>query len=129
VLPSRHRITRGGDFARVIRHGIRVGRPTVVVHLLVEPVVGDAPDLPRAGFVVSKAVGGAVVRNRVARRLRHLVREALPALPAGALLVVRALPAAAGATASAGSRGGAATDLGSDVRSALETATRRGQAA
>lgn len=52
----------------------------------------------RAGFVVSKAVGGAVIRNRVRRRLRHLVRERLSALPAGATLVVRALPGAAEAS-------------------------------
>jgi ribonuclease P protein component len=46
----------------------------------------------RAGFVVSRAVGGAVVRNRVRRRLRHLVGDRLAALPPGATLVVRALP-------------------------------------
>ena len=49
----------------------------------------------RAGFVVPRTVGGAVVRNRVRRRLRHLVAERLAALPAGAELVVRALPGAA----------------------------------
>jgi ribonuclease P protein component len=43
-------------------------------------------------------VGNAVVRNRVQRRLRHLVRPLLNELPAGATVVVRALPAAAGAT-------------------------------
>lgn len=48
--------------------------------------------------MVSRAVGGAVVRNRVARRLRHLVRPRLYRLPAGTLLVLRALPAAATAT-------------------------------
>lgn len=47
---------------------------------------------------MSKAVGNAVVRNKVRRRLRHLVRPLLGDLPAGALLVVRALPAAAGAS-------------------------------
>ena len=53
-------------------------------------------DLPaRVGFVVSKAVGGAVVRNRVRRRLRHLVRDHLSELGPGSELVVRALPAAA----------------------------------
>jgi len=36
-----------------------------------------------------------VVRNRVRRRLRHLVRSHLSSLPAGADLVVRALPPAA----------------------------------
>lgn len=54
-----------------------------------------SPAPVRAGFVVSRAVGGAVVRNQVRRRLRHLVRERLAALPAGATLVVRALPGAA----------------------------------
>jgi len=48
--------------------------------------------------VVSKAVGGAVVRHRVSRRLRHLLAPRLGALPAGAMLVVRALPPAATAT-------------------------------
>ncbi len=48
----------------------------------------------RAGFVVPRTVGGAVVRNKVRRRLRHLVRERLTDLPAGSSLVVRALPGA-----------------------------------
>ena len=57
--------------------------------------------LPQVGFVVSRAVGNAVVRNRVRRRLRHLVRDRLPELSVltpGAVLVVRVLPAAAGST-------------------------------
>lgn len=49
------------------------------------------------GFVVSKAVGNAVTRHRVARKLRHLMRDRLPALPAGILVVVRALPPSAAA--------------------------------
>jgi ribonuclease P protein component len=68
----------------------------VVVHLLIDEPA--RPSAARAGFVVSKAVGGAVTRNKVRRRLRHLVRSRLAALPAGARLVVRALPAAASAS-------------------------------
>ncbi len=49
----------------------------------------------RAGFVVSKQVGGAVVRNRVKRRLRHLVGAELSVLDLPVDVVVRALPAAA----------------------------------
>lgn len=50
--------------------------------------------MSRAGFVVSKAVGNAVVRNTVKRRLRHLMRERIDLLPPGSLVVVRALPGA-----------------------------------
>ena len=50
------------------------------------------------GFVVSKAVGNAVARNRVKRRLREITRARLDLLPDAALLVVRALPASAHAS-------------------------------
>jgi ribonuclease P protein component len=52
----------------------------------------------RAGFVVGRSVGGSVERHRVTRRLRHLVADRLEMLPEGTALVVRAHPAAAGAT-------------------------------
>jgi ribonuclease P protein component len=86
----------GGEFTAAVRQGRRAGRRTVVVHLSHD----EASTAPaRVGFVVSKAVGGAVVRNRVKRRLRHLTRDRLSLLPSGALIVVRANPAAADATA------------------------------
>ena len=47
------------------------------------------------GFVVSKAVGNAVTRNLVKRRLRHLVRERTALVPPESMVVVRALPGAA----------------------------------
>ena len=43
---------------------------------------------------MSKAIGGAVVRNTVKRRLRHLMRDRVTQLPPGSLVVVRALPGA-----------------------------------
>ena len=93
MLSAAQRVRRSADFAATIRGGRRAGRGTVVVHLLLEEPAQAST--ARAGFVVSKAVGNAVVRNKVRRRLRHLVRPLLGDLPAGALLVVRALPAAA----------------------------------
>ncbi len=57
---------------------------------------GDASSM--AGFAVSRAVGVAVVRNRVKRRLRAIAAELIPTLPHGTRLVVRALPASAGAS-------------------------------
>ena len=52
----------------------------------------------RIGFVVARSVGPAVTRNRVKRRLRHLVRERIDVLPESVLLVVRAQPAASSAS-------------------------------
>lgn len=67
-----------------------------MVHLSTD--LGPTPALPRVGFVVSRAVGNAVVRNRVKRRLRHLVRQRLSVLPARSVFVVRALPPSATAS-------------------------------
>ena len=70
----------------------------------------EAGEPTRVGFVVSKAVGTAVVRHRVSRRLRHLLRDRIGLFPAGTLVVVRALPSAAAASS---------RELGADVDSAL----------
>ncbi|MGH4026836.1 MAG: ribonuclease P protein component [Pseudonocardiaceae bacterium] len=96
MLPASTRLTRREDFAKAVRRGRRAARRTLVIHLA--RAGGDHPDEahPKVGFVVGRAVGGAVVRHRVQRQLRHLMRTRLDALPTGALLVVRALPAAAG---------------------------------
>lgn len=72
---------------------MKSGTSTLVMHLSSGTAAGPA----RVGFIVSKAVGNAVVRNRVKRRLRHLARERLSALPGSAVLVVRALPASGSA--------------------------------
>jgi len=98
VLPTEHRLRRREDFATAVRRGRRAGRPLLVVHFrsgATDPDAarGAAPP-PRAGVVVSKAVGGAVVRNKVKRRLRHLMRERVALFPPGSLVVVRALPGA-----------------------------------
>ena len=77
------------------------------MHLLVET---EACGPPRSGLVVSKAVGNSVVRHAVARRLRHQLQPLIARLPEGAVLVVRANPAAARATSAA---------LGADLAAGL----------
>ncbi len=52
----------------------------------------------RFGFIVSKQVGTAVVRNTVRRRLKAVCAAALPEVRPGTDVVIRALPAAASAT-------------------------------
>jgi ribonuclease P protein component len=95
VLPAAHRLTDPAAFSRTVRAGRRAGSRAVVVHLHTD---GMSTLPPQVGLVVSKAVGNAVVRNRVKRRLRHQVTAQLPSLPAGTSVVLRALPPAAECT-------------------------------
>ncbi len=123
MLPTESRVRRGDEFARAIRAGRRFGRAHLVAYLATadgsegsDKAIDEARTGPgaRAGFVVSKAVGNAVVRNRVRRRLRHLCATRLGALPPGSILVVRALPPAAEADAAL---------LGRELDAALERLT------
>jgi ribonuclease P protein component len=99
VLPQQSRMRRPEDFRRVLRAGRRTGGSVVAGHLLLVasngPVRSGEP--AKVGFVVSRAVGSAVVRNRVKRRLRELMRRRVASIPGGSLLVLRAYPAAASA--------------------------------
>lgn len=90
----------------MMRTGSRAASRTVVVHARTSPTSAPA----RAGFVVGRSVGGSVVRNRVTRRLRHLMAVHLEELPAGTEVVVRALPPSAGASG---------TELAQDVTSSV----------
>jgi len=94
VLPAEARIRRRADFSAAVRGGSRTGRALLTAHLLVRT---GSEEPARVGFVVSRAVGGAVVRNKVRRRLRALMRGHMESLPRGSLLVVRANPRAASA--------------------------------
>jgi ribonuclease P protein component len=102
VLPRQSRMTSPEEFRRTLRAGRRARSPVVGGYLLLAggpvgcvPVQKDTE--PKVGLVVSRAVGSAVVRNRVKRRFRELMRRRIASLPEGCLLVLRAHPAAAGA--------------------------------
>ena len=74
-MHKERRICRRKDFAAAYRKGRVYGN-----QLLVLRVVPHEGDVARFGFVTGKAVGGAVVRNRVKRQLRAIA-EALDAAP------------------------------------------------
>ena len=61
----------------------------MVIHL--DPAFAECGG-PHVGFVVSKKIGNAVVRNRVTRRLREILRARWDVLPPGSGIVVRTQP-------------------------------------
>lgn len=101
MLPARNRLRERADFTAVVRGrgGSRSGSRLLVVHTRTTPPEHtdqtDAAPAARVGFVVSKAVGNAVVRNTTKRRLRHIMRARVNDLPPGCDVVVRANPPAA----------------------------------
>lgn len=82
-------MTRSAEFRATIRDGVRAAQRDLVVHARRDL---QHPDGPRIGLVVSRAVGGSVVRHRVSRRLRHAVGDMLGELVAEDRIVIRALP-------------------------------------
>jgi ribonuclease P protein component len=78
-------------------------------------VAPNVTGVARVGFAIPRALGGAVVRNRLRRRLRESLRPRLPEL-AGLDVVVSVRPSAARL------RG---TQLGDEVGRCAEAARRR----
>lgn len=87
MLARAQRITSGDDYKRVVRRGFRrVGRFAVVYVLNVGT---DTP--PRFGFIASRKVGGAVVRNRIRRQLKAICADAASSIEPGTEIIIRAM--------------------------------------
>ena len=106
MLARPNRLTRGADYKAVVRRG----RRCAAAHTVTYVVTSADERAARFGFIVSKQVGSAVVRNTVRRRLKAVCREALDGIRPGADVVIRALPSAATADFS---------ELREEVRSCL----------
>ncbi|MEO6826455.1 MAG: ribonuclease P protein component [Microbacteriaceae bacterium] len=91
MLAKSHRITRGDDYRNAVRRGARFGARHTVMYLSRNRGGADI----RFGFIVSKAVGNAVQRNRVRRRLKSIAWQLRDRLEPGTDVVIRALPASA----------------------------------
>ena len=96
-FPAARRLQLSRDFARVRQEGRTLRGGLLMLGVLSV----DTEAVFRVGLVTSKRVGGAVVRNRVRRRLREIVRRHQHALGSGLWLVLIARPAAASASPAA----------------------------
>ncbi len=70
-FPKGRRLTQGSEYKRVKQDGFVRGGKLLTLNVL--PVEHSGPC--RAGFITSRWIGSAVVRNRVRRRLREIVRQ------------------------------------------------------
>lgn len=105
---------RSTDFEATVKSGIKAVQPDLVVH--VRPGrPDDEGGAPRVGLIISKPVGSAVERHRVARRLRHVARTMLGDLHESDRVVIRALPS---------SRNASSARLEQQVRRGLRRALR-----
>jgi ribonuclease P protein component len=93
-FPKMRRLTHRSEYERVKRDGTT--QRGKLLMLKVMPTENLA--LWRAGFITSGRVGGAVVRNRVRRRLREIVRRRQHELRQGFWFVIIARHEAATAT-------------------------------
>ncbi len=81
AFPRSARLLRHADFERVYKQGRRHFSASMTVFYWQRPEAEVKASGLRIGFTVSRALGGAVQRNRMKRRLREAVRFTRP--PAG----------------------------------------------
>jgi ribonuclease P protein component len=67
----RHRLSRSRDFDAVYRQGRSISTRFLILYWFSRDEDSEGP---RVGLAVPKAVGTAVVRNRMKRRLREIFR-------------------------------------------------------
>src|SRR6185437_4391387 len=77
-LPKSRRILRSSEFREIYKAGARMSCRYFAAFCLYRS--GECEEPAKAGFTVPRALGKAVVRNRIKRRMRAAVRSQLSLL-------------------------------------------------
>lgn len=76
------RLLKHADYDRVYKQGRRHFSPLMTFFYMPRTSVTEAEASPRVGITVGRALGGAVARNRIKRRMREAVRAHIAVLTA-----------------------------------------------
>lgn len=103
MLPKKNRMVKAQDFSHALRHGVRGGNKFLVLFVVAPDVEAAANtnsdnltwangEQRKIGFIVPKRqIPLAVDRNRMRRRLRHLIAARLLDFPPGTKMVIRVM--------------------------------------
>lgn len=83
-LPKKRRMTRSREFQRVREEGEAYRGRLLVLGVKADPALSSI----RVGFITTKRLGGAVIRNQMRRRMRALIHESGDQIAPGHFLVL-----------------------------------------
>ena len=89
AYPRSCRLVRSADFDAVYRHGRRRSSPSFAIFYRPNEL-----DISRFGMSVKRTLGGAVLRNRIRRRMREILRLNRQEIASGWDIVIHPRPSA-----------------------------------
>ncbi len=88
MLSPANRLRTSKDFALTTKTGLRATSHSLVLYFR---TAEKLPSGPQVGLIINKSVGGSVTRHRIARQLRHAIKEHLVNFPKNSQIVIRVL--------------------------------------
>ena len=88
MLSAANRLRTSKDFAQTTKTGFRATSHSLVLYFRSAENLSPAPQV---GLIINKSVGGSVTRHRIARQLRHAIKDHLSLFPSNSQIVIRVL--------------------------------------
>ncbi|MBT1018119.1 ribonuclease P protein component [Canibacter sp. lx-72] len=89
-----NRVKRGADYRYIVKYGKCVYSKHCIVYAIKSEVLDSSCADSKFGFIITRAVGNAIVRNLMRRRFKAIARGIINSGLTGVCVVVRVLPAA-----------------------------------